>query len=154
MESKKSSGSREAPGLRTAIEKARAANMTNETIDRAVAKGIGAGAESFEDVTYEAYGPGGAAIIIEGTTDSRNRTNNEIKHLLSLHGGSIGTPGSASWGFTKTAEGWEANMEIPLSPEDTEKLITLLEALEEHADVKELFTNGALPKEEGGESLS
>ncbi|MES2953787.1 MAG: YebC/PmpR family DNA-binding transcriptional regulator [Patescibacteria group bacterium] len=150
MESKKAAGSRSAPGLARAIEKARAENMPNDNIDRAVAKGAGAGAQSYEDVVYEAYGPGGAALIIEGTTDSKNRTNNEIKHLLAEHGGTLGTPGSASWAFTKTTEGWEPNMLMPIPPSDVDKLIALLEKIEEHDDIKEVFTNADLPEEEDG----
>lgn len=150
MESKKALGNRTSPGLARAIEKARAENMPNDNIDRAVAKGIGAGAESYEDVLYEAFGPGGAAIIIEGTTDSRNRTNQEIKHLLADNGGSLGVPGSSTWAFTKTAEGWEPNMLMPLPEGETDKLIALLEKLEEHDDVKEVFTNADLPEETDG----
>jgi YebC/PmpR family DNA-binding regulatory protein len=151
MESKKAGGNKDTPGLKSAIEKARKENMPNENIERAIAKGAGAGAESFEEVVYEAYGPGGAAIIAEGTTDSRNRTNNEIKHLLAENGGTLGNPGSATWAFTKTSDGWEPNMLMELSPEETEKLILLLEKFEDHADIKEIFTNANIPEEKDGE---
>src|SRR3989338_7058585 len=75
VEAKKAKGDRNAPGLRVAIDKARAANMPGENIDRAIEKA--AGGSDMERVTYEAYGPGGVALIIEGLTDSRNRTSQQ-----------------------------------------------------------------------------
>ena len=83
VESKKASGDVNAASLRAAIEKAKAANMPKENIERAVAKGSSADAGSLESVTYETYGPGGAAVVIEALTDNKNRTSAEIKHLLS-----------------------------------------------------------------------
>jgi len=141
LESRKATGNKESPGLKKAIENARKENMPNDNIDRAIAKGMGAGAESFEEVLYEAYGPGGAALIIEGMTDSKNRTNQEIKHILSDHGGSLGGPGSVTWGFRKTESGWKSTMPLEIPESDMEKLAELIEKLEEHADVKNVFTN-------------
>ena len=80
------------------IEKAKKENMPKENIDRAVAKGISADANSLDQITYETYGPGGAAIIIETVTDSRNRTAQEIKHLLSELGLALAAPGSRDMG--------------------------------------------------------
>ena len=142
VEAKKAKGDRTAPGLRTAIEKARAENMPADNIDRAIDKAAGSGAE-LEPVQYEAYGPGGAAIIIEGYTDSRNRTAQEIKHLLAERGGALATPGAAIWAFTKVEGKLEPTTTVPLSDEDGQKLSELLEALEEHDDVNEVYTNGA-----------
>ena len=79
IEIKKAKGDRTAPGVRTAIEKARAANMPSDNIERALQKAED-GAE-MERVVYEAYGPGGSALVIEGYTDWRNRTSQELKHL-------------------------------------------------------------------------
>jgi len=142
VEAKKSKGDRSAPGLRAAIEKARAENMPADNIDRAIDKASGSSAE-LEAVQYEAYGPGGAAIIIDGYTDSRNRTVQDIKHLLALHGGALATPGAALWAFAKVDGKLEPTTTVPLGDEDGQKLSELLEALEEHDDVNEVYTNGS-----------
>jgi YebC/PmpR family DNA-binding regulatory protein len=143
VEMKKAKGDKNSPGVRTAVEKARAANMPNDNIERALSKAAGEGAE-LEQVTYEAYGPGGCALIIEGYTDSRNRTSQELKHLLNLHGGSLANPGAAMWAFTKNAEDkLEAMSPIELSDEDAQKMAELSDALEEHDDVSEVYTSAA-----------
>lgn len=140
-ESKKSGGDTSAPGLRTAIEKAKRENMPNDNIERAVKKGAGSEADEMESVLYEAYGPAGSAILIEGLTDNRNRTSAEIKHTLSKAGASLAEQGAASWAFTKTADGWEPHTTIPLSDEDGEKLGRIIEAIEESEDVQDVYTN-------------
>lgn len=143
VETKKAKGDKNAPGVRTAVEKAKAANMPSDNIERAISKASGEGAE-LEQVVYEAYGPGGCALIIEGYTDSRNRTSAELKHLLSLHGGTLATPGAALWAFAKNSEGkLEATSPIELSQEDMQKLADLVDALEEHDDINEISTNAA-----------
>jgi YebC/PmpR family DNA-binding regulatory protein len=143
IEIKKAKGDRNAPGVRTAIEKAKAANMPSDNIERALAKGSGDGAQ-MEDVVYEAYGPGGCALIIEAVTDSRNRTSQELKHLLSLHGGSLANPGAAMWAFQKSAEGkYEPLSPIELSDEDAQKMAELSDALEEHDDINEVYSSAA-----------
>jgi len=141
VEAKLARGDRNAPGLRAAIEKAREANMPSDNIERAIAKAAG-GAE-LEAVTYEAYGPGGAALIIDGYTDSRNRTSAEIKHLLNLHGGTLATPGAAMWAFSKGLEGLTPTATVELSDEDGEKLAQLIDELEENDDVNNVYTNAA-----------
>lgn len=141
VESKKASGDVNSPSLRTMIETAKKANMPKDTVERAVAKGISADANSLEQITYETYGPGGAAIIIETVTDSRNRTAQEIKHLLSELGLALAAPGSATWAFEKTGEGWNAKTTVPLSDEDNEKLVELLEKIDAYDDVEEVYTN-------------
>src|SRR3989338_3260748 len=83
VESKKANGDVNAAALRAIIETAKKTNMPKDTIEHAIAKGTSADAAALEAITYEAYGPGGAAIVIEALTDSRNRTAQEIKHLLS-----------------------------------------------------------------------
>src|SRR5439155_1663333 len=94
-EARKAKGNRESAGLKTAIERARAANMPSDNIDRAISKAVGAGAQALESATYEAYGPGGCALMIEALTDNKNRTAQEIKHLLSENGVSLAAMGSA-----------------------------------------------------------
>jgi len=95
----------ENPRLRLAVQKARAQNMNNDAIDRAIKKaaGIAAGGKQMVDVTYEGYGPGGAALVITAATDNRNRTAAEVKLLLDHGGGSFGSMGCVSWQFTDTA---------------------------------------------------
>lgn len=88
------------PSLKAAIDKAKAANMPNDNIERAVKKGTGElGAESFEEITYEGYGPGGVAVFAQCLTDNRNRTAPEIRHAFDKGGGNLGTPGSVSFMF-------------------------------------------------------
>ncbi len=90
------------PALRSAIEKALAANMSRDVINRAVQRGSGeGGGEGYQDVIYEGYGPGGVAILIECSTDNRNRTVSEVRHALSKHGGNLGTEGSVSYMFNR-----------------------------------------------------
>jgi YebC/PmpR family DNA-binding regulatory protein len=90
------------PRLRKAVSDAKAANMPNETIERAIKRGTGEieGAH-YEEVTYEGYGPGGVAIILQTLTDNRNRTVSELRHLFSKNGGNLGESGSVAWMFQK-----------------------------------------------------
>jgi YebC/PmpR family DNA-binding regulatory protein len=141
VESKKAGGDVNSPGLRTMIETAKKTNMPKDTIERAVAKGISADANALEQITYETYGPGGAGIVIEAVTDSRNRTAQEIKHLLVENGLSLAAPGSATWAFEKTAEGWSPKTMVPLSEQDNEKLMQVLEKIDAHDDVENVYTN-------------
>lgn len=86
--------------LRLAIEKARANNMPNENIQRAIDRGLGKSNEAaLEEIFYEGYGPGGVAILIEAATDNRNRTNSEVRATFNKNGGNPGEPGSVSWMF-------------------------------------------------------
>jgi len=89
--------------LQNAIEKARAASMPKDNIERAIAKGTGEGAdaEALEAVLYEGYGPGGVALLVDALTDNRNRTGSEIRHVFSKHGGNLGEPGSVAYLFDK-----------------------------------------------------
>ena len=141
VEAKKARGDRSSPGVRTAIEKARAANMPSDNIDRAIDKAASSG--ELEQVVYEAYGPGGVALILEGYTDSRNRTTQEIKHLLSLHGGALAQQGAASWAFTKVDGKLEAVTVVEMNEEDGAKLGELVDALEDYDDISEVYTNAA-----------
>ena len=90
------------PRLRTVIADAKAANMPADNIKRAIRRGTGEEpGVSYEEMTYEAYGPGGAALLIEVVTDNTNRAVGEIRHLLSKHGGNLGTTNSVAWMFDK-----------------------------------------------------
>jgi len=90
--------------LRQAILAAKDENMPKENIERAIKKGIGADGEdgsNFEEVTYEGYGPGGVAVLVEVLTDNKNRTVAEIRHIFSKYGGNLGENGCVSWMFDK-----------------------------------------------------
>lgn len=142
LESQKVGGNVSSPSLKTAIEKAREVNMPNDSIERAVKKGVTEKQGSMEPITYEAYGPGGCALIVETLTDNRNKTAQEIKHTLSKNGFEIATPGSATWAFEKKiGEGWIPHTLIPLSEEDGTILLKLIEEFEDNDDVQEVYTN-------------
>jgi YebC/PmpR family DNA-binding regulatory protein len=190
------------PRLRTAIDTAKAANMPSDNIDRAVKKGTGElEGVTYEEATYEGYGPGGAAIMLQVTTDNLNRTVAEIRHLFARHGANLASPGAVAWMFDKKgqmtldatrldedaaveaaleagaddltrdseqyvittnpsalhqvdealrARGLEPhNVEIALIPTstvrveggDAERLLRLMEAIDEHDDVSKVFSN-------------
>ncbi len=93
------------PRLRAAVDKALGANMKRDTIDKAIARGAGAGeGENYDELTYEGYGPSGVAFLVEAMTDNRNRTVAEVRHAFSKHGGNLGTDGSVAYLFTKTGQ--------------------------------------------------
>src|SRR5688572_1676137 len=116
------------PRLRTAVDKAKAVNMPADNIKRAIQKGTGEleGA-AYEEITLEGYGPGGVAILVEGTSDNRNRTVAEIRHVFTKNGGNLGGAGSVSYMFKP--RGFIA---IAKDKVDEEKLMDL--ALEAGAD--------------------
>jgi YebC/PmpR family DNA-binding regulatory protein len=90
------------PTLRTAVQKAKAAQMTNDAIDRAIKRGTGeVGAGTYESITYEGYAPGGVALLIDVLTDNRNRTGSEVRGVFNKLGGSLAEPGSVSWQFSR-----------------------------------------------------
>jgi YebC/PmpR family DNA-binding regulatory protein len=91
------------PSLRATVDKALGANMTRDTIDRAVARGAGtAESDSLEQLSYEGYGPGGTAVLVETLTDNKNRTVAEVRHAFTKYGGTLGTNGSVAYLFEKT----------------------------------------------------
>ena len=142
LESKKASGVLSAPGLSVAITRAKAINMPKANIERAIAKGVSKDADDLERVIYEAYGPGGVAILVEALTDNKNRTTQEVKHILTSQRIELAPPGSTSWAFTRSGE-----MCIPHEPlveltnTDEEWLYAILEALDVHEDIQQVFTN-------------
>ena len=189
------------PRLRLAVDKALGANMTRDTIDRAVKRGTGdLDGVNYEEITYEGYAPSGIAVLVECTTDNKNRTVAEVRHAFSKYGGNLGTSGSVAYLFNKMgeffmAEGADeevvmdvaleagaddietdegivkitcppeefialnealtaadmkpessevvqrASLEIDISDDDAEKVIKLIDALEELDDVQDVFSN-------------
>ncbi len=152
------------PRLRSAVNDAKADNVPNDTIDRAIKKGTGElEGESYEEVAYEGYGPGGVAVLVETVTDNRNRTVSELRHIFSKHGGNLGESGCVAWMFDRRgyfvlgreALGEEAFMELALdlgvddiamddvyemftSPEDYNRVRDELDTREIPVEVREL----------------
>lgn len=87
--------------LKSAVEKAKSVNMPKDNIDRAIAKATSKDASALEEFLYEAYGPEGSAFLIEGITDSKNRSTQELKHLIGEYGGKFASPGTVLWLFDK-----------------------------------------------------
>lgn len=140
VEAKKANGNVSSPGLKAAIEKAKSFNVPNDNIDRAIKKSAEAG--ETEVIVYEAYGPGGCAMIIEALTDNKNRANQEIKTILSRNGYAMAGVGAASWAFAHNpGEEWIPTSTIPLSEDDGEKLGALIDELEESDDINDIYTN-------------
>ena len=112
------------PTLRTAVQKAKAAQMTNDAIDRAVKRGTGEGdTTNYESITYEGYAPGGVAMLIEVLTDNRNRTGAEVRGVFTKLGGSMAEPGSVSWQFSRRGV-----IEVAGSADEDELMMAAIEA--------------------------
>lgn len=143
LESKRVGGNMNAPSLANIILRAKAANMPKDNIERAITKGVSRDGGELEQVAYEFFGPGGIACVVRAVTDSRNRTTQEIKHLLSKNGYELGAPGSALWAFSKSADGRFIPNEplTDVSSGDEERVSLLLTLLDEHDDVQEVATN-------------
>ncbi len=115
------------PRLRLAIDKALGANMTKDTIERAVKRGSGElDGENYEEVRYEGYGPGGTAVLVDCMTDNRNRTVAEVRHAFSKHGGNLGTAGSVAYLFSQIG--------VLIYPPKSDEEAIMEQALEAGAD--------------------
>lgn len=143
LESKKANGKVDSPGLKAVIDRAKAANMPKDNIERAVTKGTSKDSGDLEQVTYECYGPGGCAIVIDALTDSRNRTTQAIKLVMTKNAIELAAPGSALWAFTKSPDGVFTPNEplMDVTSDDETKLAALLEAFDEQDDVQNIYTN-------------
>ncbi len=194
------------PRLRTAVDKALGANMKRDTIDKAIARGAGAGeGDNYEELTYEGYAVAGVAVLVECMTDNRNRTVSDVRHAFAKHGGNLGTDGSVAYLFTRcgqidfetganedsimevaleagaedikthedgsievftTFENYQSvkeqfvqsgleparsevamipATEIPLEKDDAEKVMALVDMLEDLDDVQNVYTNANIP---------
>ena len=155
------------PRLRTAIDKALAANMTKDTIERAVQRGAGGlEGENLEEVSFEGYGPGGIAIIVESMTDNNNRTVAEVRHAFTKTGGNLGTNGSVSYLFEKkgiitVSSDHDADqiMEVSIEAgaEDIEinedKTVTVSSSPEEFEEIKSALINNEIEIDDSEISL-
>jgi YebC/PmpR family DNA-binding regulatory protein len=137
------------PRLRVAIQAAKGQNMPKENIARAIKKGTGELAgTSYEEYNYEAYGPGGVALLVNCLTDNRNRTVAEIKHIFERHGGNLGEPGCVSWIFEKKGlvvfekdhveEEKLLNLALEVGAEDIKETETQFEVLTDPADFESI----------------
>ncbi len=142
-ESKKAKGNRDSQGLKTAIARAKAENMPSDNIERAIQKGVRLENKG-EETIYEAYAPGGVAIIITTVTDNKNRTTAEIKHIIAKNNGSFSEPGAVMWAFKLVHGVWEPTSTIPVTGKEREGVNTLVEQLENHDDVQNVFSNAKI----------
>ncbi len=139
-EARKAGGNRNSPGLKTAIDRAKAENMPNDNIERAVKRATES-KTAMDSIVYEAYGPGGCALIIQALTDNKNKAAQEVKFILSKYGFALAGIGAASWAFAKEGAEWKPTSTIPLEPADLEVLQKLVEDLEDNDEVQDVFTN-------------
>ncbi|MGB9608842.1 MAG: YebC/PmpR family DNA-binding transcriptional regulator [Minisyncoccia bacterium] len=128
------------PKLRSLIEKARDLKVPQENIERAIKRSKESG-NSTEELILEAYGPSGAAILIEAITDNKNRTVAEIKNILNETGAKWADPGSVLWAFLETPNGWEAKFKNDINETDKRLLEKIIAELENHSDVQKVYTN-------------
>ena len=128
------------PSLALAVQKAKDASMPKDNIERAIAKGTGAGADAaaLETVLYEGYGPGGVALLVEAVTDNRNRTGSDVRHVLSKGGGSLGEPGSVGYLFDKRGV-----LVVDAAAYDEDDLMPAIEAGAEDVDGRRRRLRGA-----------
>ncbi|WP_016610078.1 YebC/PmpR family DNA-binding transcriptional regulator, partial [Yersinia pestis] len=134
------------PRLRAAIDKALSNNMTRDTLNRAIARGVGGDEDNnMETIIYEGYGPGGTAVMVECLSDNRNRTVSEVRHAFTKTGGNLGTDGSVSYLFTKKG----VISYAPGLEEDT----VMDAALEAGADDIVVYDDGAIDVFTAWESL-
>ena len=131
------------PRLRAAILKAKENNVPLENIDRAIKRALESH-KNLEELVFEAYGPGGAAILIKAVSDNKNKTVAEVKKILGESNGKWAESGSVIWAFEKTAEGWKIKFNQSLNEEDKTKLKTLLQDLRSQEDVHEVYVNTEL----------
>lgn len=129
------------PTLRLALEKARDAGMPKDNIAKAIAKATGGGESvNFEEAVYEGFGVDGVAFMVTALTDNKNRTVSEVRNIFNKHGGSLGSIGSTSYIFSSDPE--NPIYEITITDDQKiQKLEDLVEALENHDDVQEVYAN-------------
>lgn len=129
--------------LRATIEKAKEFNMPKDNVERAIKRGAGEMAgEKLEEFIYEAYGPSGVALIIEGITDNKNRTVSEVKQILGRYNGKLANTGSVKYLFEKKGAEWIPKYPLQINDEKAkQQLEKLFEALDENDDVNEIYSN-------------
>jgi YebC/PmpR family DNA-binding regulatory protein len=126
--------------LRDALLRAKKENLPQVNIDRLLSDAK----DGQEQVLYEGYGAGGVAVLVSAATNNTNRTVSELRAIFKEHGGSLGEPGSVRWKFTGSDHTVPAHFQLPLAEEQRQKLTLLLEELEEHEDVIDVYTDAAV----------
>lgn len=135
-------GDTDSPTVQAVVDRARSIDMPKENIERALQKGSGHGGPPLENLLFELFAPGGVACIIIASTDSRNRTVQEIKHLVSEYDCTLGLSGSAVWAFEKNSDGtYRPLAEQAVDGDDEEALTALLSELYSHGDIEAIYTN-------------
>ncbi len=131
------------PALRLALDKARAVNMPNSNVQRAIDRGSGKGEAgvSLEEILYEGYGPGGVGFLVLAHTDNKQRTGAEIRNIFSKAGGSLAGPGAAQYLFSAQEGEYMATIPMQLEAEQNSQALKLAEELEEHDDVDGVWHN-------------
>lgn len=131
------------PGLRLALEKARAVNLPKENIQRAINRAMGRGeaGQQIHEVVYEGYGPHGTGFIVVAVTDNVQRTAATVRFAFSRHGGSLGGPGSAMFLFARQGAEFIPTIFLPISVEQGSEVQEFIDALYEDDDVEEVYTN-------------
>ncbi len=134
------------PSLRLALDKARALNMPNTNIQRAIDRGSGKGESgiSLEEILYEGYGPHGVGILVQAHTDNKQRTGGEIRFLFSSKGGSLAGPGAASYLFANEEGEYSPTIPILLTNEQYDGVMELVSELENHDDVDGVWQNAVV----------
>ena len=127
------------PRLRTAVLKAREANVPGDNIERAIKRS--SELKDLQEVIIEAYGPEGLALLIFGITDNKNRTIAEVRTILNEHGSKIADPGNVLWSFENLDGAWQPKFQQSISEAGKQKLAKLVELLEEREDVEKVITN-------------
>lgn len=140
MESRLTAGNSNSPTLAAAIDRAKRDSMPKENIERAIAKGLGSSGVHVQSVLFEAFGPGGAAILVTAVTDNNNRTSQELKHIFAKQGFVLGTPGSAVWAFHKNMTGYTPALPLTLSAEDEKTLAVLVDNIMQQDDIAAVYT--------------
>ena len=138
------------PRLRLEVEKARAANMPKDNIDRAIARGLGKGkGGAIQEVVYEGFGPQGVGLIIVAHTDNMQRTAGEVRSTLSKAGGSLGGPGSVMYMFQRQGDEYHVTIPLPVEdPELQERMQDLIDTLRENEDIEDVFCAGVWQNKE------
>ena len=128
--------------LRMAIDKAREFNMPKDNIERAIKRGTGElKGEEIQEITYEAFGPGGVMMIILTLTDNKNRTVSEMKTILGKFGGKLSGSGSVTWNFDKNGQEYVPKNKMEIDKPVQAQYEKLLEALDDQDDVQEIYDN-------------
>lgn len=134
------------PTLRLALEKARAANMPNDNVKRAISRGLGIGAAGMlEEIVYEGYGPAGVGVMVVVRTDNRQRTGSQIRNIFERVGGSLGGPGAAAYLFERVEGRVVVKVPLPVASEaDRKSVAAFVDELHELEEVESVVTNMVL----------